>query len=94
LNINWQDFVSLGLVGTAVAYIARSAWRHLFDPTRAPGCGTGACAACPSRRARTTGANGGVPQQIVTIDAIPPPNHGPREPSVDRGLAKSSAAFL
>jgi hypothetical protein len=67
MNLEWQDFVALGIVFTAITYLIRLSWTAVMGKTVAgsgPGCGS--CAAGGMRSSsRST-----EPDRLVSIGAI------------------------
>jgi hypothetical protein len=64
MNLGWQDFVALGVVFAAMAYLARLAWNALARKGGS-GCGAG-CGKC-SAGADTSSV---VPDQVLSIGTI------------------------
>lgn len=59
----WQDWVALGIVAVAAAWLLRRAWR-LFGGEREGRCG-GGCAGCPT-------SAGGPGAKLVALDLSRP----------------------
>jgi FeoB-associated Cys-rich membrane protein len=64
----WQDLMALGIVFSAVGYLARLSWNALTRKGKG-GCGTG-CGNCSTRVEAASGPGRPVPDQVVSIGSI------------------------
>ena len=65
MNLDWQDVVTIGLVGLAIAYLSYRTWKVVLGE-RSAGCSTNTCKSCPS------GTNIGNVQEkpFVSVDQL------------------------
>jgi hypothetical protein len=69
MDLGWQDFLALGIVFAAIAYLARLAW-GAFARGEKGGCASG-CAKCSSR-VTEPGLLAAGAEQIVSIPPLVP----------------------
>ena len=75
MDLGWQDFVALGIVFAAIAYLARLAW-NAFARKAGSGCGA-ACGKCSAGVEARSGSTTSVPDQLVTIGTMAGAAHHP-----------------
>ena len=70
MNLNWQEVVTIALVGIALVYLSYRIWLVAMG-ARSAGCGPNTCKSCPSSADTVNGQE----KQFVSLDQLSQQTH-------------------